>query len=336
MNQKNSQALFKRALKSLVGGVNSPVRAFKSVGMTPRFIDRAKGPWLWDAEGRKYTDYVGSWGAMILGHGRAEALSAIRRDLSKGLSYGACHEREIEMAELLRGAFPKTIEKVRLAGSGTEAVMTALRIARSATGRDITVKFAGGYHGHHDSLLTDAGSGLTTLGIPASKGVPRAWARTTLTLPYNDLEAVERVFAAHRKKIAAVIVEPVACNMGVVPPAPGFLNGLRRMTKAHGAVLIFDEVITGFRVRWGGALGGIPPGPGDAGKNHRRRAPRRGGGRARLFDGRARPARRRLPRGNAFRKSGGLVLRHRHAQGTQKTQPVPEASDSNSRSGGLS
>ncbi|MBI2070846.1 MAG: glutamate-1-semialdehyde 2,1-aminomutase [Elusimicrobia bacterium] len=252
MIRPKSERLFNRAKKILVGGVNSPVRSFKSVGGHPLFIRKAKGPYCWDADGKRYIDLVQSWGALILGHGHPQVLAAARQAMNKGASYGACHENEILLAETLRRAFPKTIERVRLMSSGTEAAMTALRIARGATGRDFIVKFSGGYHGHHDSLLVAAGSGALTLGQPSSLGVPAAWAKTTIVVPYNDLTAVEETFKKTGDKIAAVIVEPAAANMGLVLPKAGFLEGLRSLTRRYGSLLIADEVITGFRLKWGG------------------------------------------------------------------------------------
>ncbi|MBI4369809.1 MAG: glutamate-1-semialdehyde 2,1-aminomutase [Elusimicrobia bacterium] len=247
-----SQELFKRAQEVLVGGVNSPVRSFAGVGETPRFITKAKGALMWDADDNRYLDLVQSWGAIICGHSDPRINRAVNRALPKGTSYGACHEGEIILAEIIRQAFPKTAERVRLMNSGTEAAMTALRLARAAAGRDLIVKFAGGYHGHHDSLLVRAGSGVLTLGQPGSLGVPESWASSTLVLPYNDLAEAERIFAQIGSQIAGVIVEPIACNMGVVKAKPGFLETLRKLTREYGSVLIFDEVITGFRLRWGG------------------------------------------------------------------------------------
>ena len=254
-----SKILFEKAKKVLVGGVNSPVRSFNSVGESPRFIARAKGPRMWDVDDKEYIDYVCSWGAIILGHADPEVTIAVKNALNLGTSYGACHEREIELAELIKRAFPKIIEKVRLCNSGTEATMTALRLARGKTKRDCVVKFAGGYHGHHESLLVSAGSGLMTQGIPSSSGVPKVWAEKTIVLPYSDVHAAEEIFNLRGKEIAAVIVEPVACNMGVVLPKEGFLQSLRRLTKENGSVLIFDEVITGFRLRWGGLSQDVQP-----------------------------------------------------------------------------
>jgi glutamate-1-semialdehyde 2,1-aminomutase len=255
-----SQRAFERGRQLLVGGVNSPVRAFGAVGGTPLVVDRAQGAQIWDVDGNAYLDFVCSWGALILGHANPEVSAAIADQAKRGTSYGMTTELEIELAEMLHRALP-AFERVRFVSSGTEATMSAVRLARAATRRDFIVKFEGGYHGHGDSFLTKAGSGLATLGIVASPGVPQALAELTLDAPYNDLAAVEHLFAKHGSGIAAVIVEPIAANMGVVPPADGFLSGLRELTRRHGALLIFDEVITGFRLCYGGAqtLFGIEP-----------------------------------------------------------------------------
>ncbi|MBI4423748.1 MAG: glutamate-1-semialdehyde 2,1-aminomutase [Elusimicrobia bacterium] len=255
-----SKSLFERASRVLVGGVNSPVRAFRAVGGTPVFMARGRGSRLIDADGRSYIDYCLSWGPLILGHAHPGVTRAAQRAAALGASFGAPTERETLLAERVRAAYP-LMERVRLTSSGTEAVMSALRLARAHTGRELTVKFSGCYHGHSDSLLVSAGSGALTLGRPDSAGVPAAWARSTVVLPYNDLGAVEALFKARGRRIAAVIVEPVVGNMGVVPPLPGFLQGLRRLTRRHGALLVFDEVITGFRLGLGGAqeLFGIGP-----------------------------------------------------------------------------
>ncbi|MHB8527166.1 MAG: glutamate-1-semialdehyde 2,1-aminomutase [Candidatus Acidiferrales bacterium] len=241
-----------RAFKSLVGGVNSPVRALQSVGGAPLIVERASGAHLWDADGREYVDFIGSWGALILGHAHPAIVAAIQEQAARGTSYGMTTELEVDLAERIKRAIP-SIEKIRFVSSGTEATMSAARLARGFTKRDFILKFEGCYHGHADSFLSEAGSGLATLGIASSPGVPAAFAALTLNAPYNDLAAVEKLFAAHPSKIAAVIVEPVAANMGVVPPAPGFLEGLREITRRTGALLIFDEVITGFRLCYGGA-----------------------------------------------------------------------------------
>jgi glutamate-1-semialdehyde 2,1-aminomutase len=230
------------------------VRAFRAVGGTPLVIDRAEGPYVWDADGRQYIDYVCSWGALILGHAHPDIVAAIADQARSGTSYGMTSPLEIELGEKIASALP-SIERIRFVSSGTEATMSAIRAARGFTKRNLILKFEGGYHGHADSFLAEAGSGLATLGISASPGVPESLARLTLNASYNDLAAVERVFAAHRGKIAAVIVEPVAANMGVAPPVLGFLERLREITRNDGALLIFDEVITGFRVAWGGAQG---------------------------------------------------------------------------------
>ncbi|MGA8013360.1 MAG: glutamate-1-semialdehyde 2,1-aminomutase [Candidatus Acidiferrales bacterium] len=246
-----SSELFARAEKILIGGVNSPVRAFRAVGGTPLIIDRAAGSRLWDADGREYLDFVCSWGALILGHAHPDVVAAIADQASRGTSYGMTSPLEIELGERISRAVP-SIERIRFVSSGTEATMSAVRVARAFTKRDLILKFEGGYHGHADSFLVEAGSGLATLGISSSPGVPEALARLTLNAPYNDASAVVKIFAQHSGKIAAVIVEPVAANMGVVPPAPDFLEELRRITQRDGALLLFDEVITGFRLAYGG------------------------------------------------------------------------------------
>ena len=255
-----SEELFERAKRHIPGGVNSPVRAFGSVGMTPRFIARGAGARLWDAEGVEYIDYIGSWGPMILGHAHPAVLASVEAAARDGLSFGAATEREVEMAETICAMVPG-VEMVRMVNSGTEAVMSALRAARGFTGRDKIIKFAGCYHGHTDAMLVQAGSGLMTQGIPGSAGVPAGCTKDTLTAAYNDLESVRALFAANPGEIAAVIVEPVGANMGVVPPAPGFLAGLRSLCDAESALLIFDEVITGFRLGPAGAQGyyGVAP-----------------------------------------------------------------------------
>src|SRR5712672_523486 len=247
-----SEEIFRRATDVLVGGVNSPVRAFRAVGGDPIVVDRAAGARLWDADGNEYIDYVCSWGALILGHAHPKVVEAIAAQARRGTSYGMPTELEVELASKIRAALP-SCEKVRFVSSGTEATMSAVRLARAATGRDFIIKFEGCYHGHSDSFLSEAGSGLATLGIAACPGVPQALAELTLNAPYNDAAAVEKLFDAHRNKIAAVIVEPIAANMGVVAPLPGFLEALRDLTTRDGALLIFDEVIAGFRVCYGGA-----------------------------------------------------------------------------------
>jgi glutamate-1-semialdehyde 2,1-aminomutase len=247
-----SKRLFEAASRVIPGGVNSPVRAFRGVGGEPFFVARGEGPRLWDVDGRRYLDFVGSWGPLILGHAAKPIVDAVAEAARRGTSYGAPTALEVQMAEAITRAYP-SMEMVRLVSSGTEAAMSAIRVARGATGRDLLVKFDGGYHGHADSLLVKAGSGGATLSIPDSRGVPAALAALTVTVPFNDLDAVRAIFRSRGDQIAGVIVEPVAGNMGVVPPTPGFLEGLREETSRHGAVLIFDEVITGFRVAFGGA-----------------------------------------------------------------------------------
>ena len=249
---ERSKRLFERAKEIIPGGVNSPVRAFKAVGGDPLFIAKGSGSRLFDVDGNEYIDYVGSWGPLILGHCHPEVMEALAKVLETGTSYGAPTEREVELAELICEAFA-AIEKVRLTNSGTESTMAALRLARGFTGRSMILKFEGCYHGHGDSLLVKAGSGVATLGLPDSPGVPSELAKLTLTCPFNDLSSVESMFAQYGKQIAAVILEPVVGNMGCVPPRAGFLEGLRKVTSDHGALLIFDEVMTGFRVAYGGA-----------------------------------------------------------------------------------
>jgi glutamate-1-semialdehyde 2,1-aminomutase len=255
-----SRRLFKRASGVLPGGVNSPVRAFGYVGGTPPFIAKATGCRVEDADGNRYLDYVCSWGAIIVGHAHPIVVEAIRGALSQGTTFGAPTELEVEMAERIAAHVP-SVEMLRCVSSGTEATMSALRVARGATGRERIVKFEGCYHGHSDALLAAAGSGVATLGIPGSAGVPAGAVADTLVVPYNDLEAVGEVFRRYPDEVAAVIVEPIAANMGIVLPEPGFLEGLRALCDQHGTVLIFDEVITGFRVGLGGAQGrlGIAP-----------------------------------------------------------------------------
>ncbi|MFC4278938.1 glutamate-1-semialdehyde 2,1-aminomutase [Achromobacter aloeverae] len=252
--------LFERASRSIPGGVNSPVRAFRSVGGTPRFIARAVGPYVWDAEGKRYIDYVGSWGPAILGHAHPDVVRAVQEAAVHGLSFGAPTEAEIELAELLIQRLP-SMEQVRLVSSGTEATMTAIRLARGATGRKKIIKFEGCYHGHADSLLVKAGSGLLTFGNPTSAGVPAEFVEHTLVLDYNDLDGVGAAFEEYGEDIACIIVEPVAGNMNLVKPRAGFLEGLRELCTRHGALLIFDEVMTGFRVGPQGVQGltGIKP-----------------------------------------------------------------------------
>jgi glutamate-1-semialdehyde 2,1-aminomutase len=249
-DRRRSREIFERAEKVLVGGVNSPVRAFRSVGGEPLIIERGNGAYLYDADGNALLDYVCSWGAMLLGHANPAVSAAIAGQAQRGTSFGVTTELELELATLITGAIP-SIEKIRFVSSGTEATMSAARLARGVTQRDFLIKFEGCYHGHADSFLSQAGSGLATLGLAECPGVPEAFAALTLNAPYNDLNAVERLFAQHKDKIAAVIVEPIAANMGVVLPEQGFLAGLRDLTRKNGALLIVDEVITGFRLHDG-------------------------------------------------------------------------------------
>jgi len=260
MKTTRSAKLFVEAQQLIPGGVNSPVRAFRSVGGQPRFIKRAKGSRLYDVDGNSYIDYVLSWGPMILGHAAPSVVSTIKTAATNGTSYGAPTELEVILARMINQAFP-SMEKVRLVSSGTEAVMSTIRVARGFTKRDSILKFEGCYHGHSDYLLAKAGSGLATLGIPDSLGVPADFAKHTLTVPYNDIRAVQQIVKEHRNTLACVMLEPIAANMGVVPPAPEFLSSLRRLTAENGILLIFDEVISGFRVTYGGAqtLYGITP-----------------------------------------------------------------------------
>ncbi|NWG73337.1 MAG: glutamate-1-semialdehyde 2,1-aminomutase [Rubrivivax sp.] len=244
--------LFARAQRVIPGGVNSPVRAFRAVGGTPRFIARAQGPYLWDAEGRRYVDYIGSWGPMILGHGHPAVLEAVRQAAADGFSFGAPTEREVELAEAIIARVP-SVEQVRLVSSGTEAAMSALRLARGATGRPMIVKFEGCYHGHADALLVKAGSGLATFGHPTSAGVPAEVVQHTLVLEYNSLEQLDEAFRVHGDRIACVMVEPIAGNMNFVRASLPFMALLRELCTKHGALLVFDEVMTGFRVALGGA-----------------------------------------------------------------------------------
>jgi glutamate-1-semialdehyde 2,1-aminomutase len=252
MKLERSQKLFEEAQKYLPGGVDSPVRAFKAVGGTPPFIARGQGSRIYDEDGNEFIDYVCSWGPLILGHSHPQVVSALKQVAERGTSFGAPTELEVTLAKMISSAIP-SMEMVRFVNSGTEATMTALRLARAFTGRDKVIKFAGGYHGHADGLLVKGGSGLATLSLPGSPGVPPSYAQNTLVAPYNHAEAVAELFERYPGEIAAVIVEPVAANMGVVPPQPDFLPRLRQMTSQAGALLIFDEVITGFRVAYGGA-----------------------------------------------------------------------------------
>ncbi|HYO81986.1 MAG TPA: glutamate-1-semialdehyde 2,1-aminomutase [Bryobacteraceae bacterium] len=260
MTTTRSEELFARAQRSTPGGVNSPVRAFRGVGGTPRFIERGQGSRLFDVDGNSYIDYICSWGPLLLGHRPPEVIEALSAVLDSGTSFGAPTEREIELAEIAREAFP-SMEMVRLVNSGTEATMSALRVARGFTGRDLTIKFEGCYHGHVDSLLVKAGSGMATLAISDTAGVPDSFAGTTIVVPFNDLDAVRTALSEQGERIAAIIVEPVVGNMGCIPPLPGFLQGLYEEAERAGALLILDEVMTGFRLSWGGAqaLYGLRP-----------------------------------------------------------------------------
>jgi glutamate-1-semialdehyde 2,1-aminomutase len=260
MNLSSSQNLFKRALELIPGGVNSPVRACKSVGADPVFINRAQGCLIFDADANQYIDYVGSWGPLILGHRHPEVIEAIIAVLDRGTSFGAPIDLEVRLAQMVIEAVP-SVEMVRMVNSGTEATMSAVRLARGVTQRNTIIKFDGCYHGHADTLLVAAGSGVATLGIPGSPGVPESVAQHTLSLPYNDIDRLREVMQKQGQSVAGIIVEPVAGNMGLVPPAPGFLEALRELADRYGAILIFDEVMTGFRVAYGGAqaLYGITP-----------------------------------------------------------------------------
>jgi len=260
MKQNKSEEIFKEAQRYLPGGVDSPVRAYKAVGGTPPFISRGQGSRIFDEDGNEFIDYVCSWGPLILGHSHPQVIEALKRVAERGTSFGAPTELEVTLARIITSAIP-SIEMIRFVNSGTEATMTALRLARAFTGRDKIIKFAGGYHGHADGLLVQGGSGLATLSIPGSPGVPESYAANTLVAQYNNSEAVAQILESYPGEIAAVIIEPIAANMGVVPPQPGFLENLRRLTSENGALLIFDEVISGFRVAYGGAQAvfGITP-----------------------------------------------------------------------------
>jgi glutamate-1-semialdehyde 2,1-aminomutase len=260
MNLSNSKKLYERAIRLIPGGVNSPVRACQSVGADPLFIDRAEGCLIVDADGNRYIDYIGSWGPMILGHRHPAVIEAVITILERGTSFGAPTDLEVQLAQMVIDAVP-SVEVIRMVNSGTEASMSAVRLARGITQREIIIKFDGCYHGHADTLLVAAGSGVATLGIPGSPGIPESIARHTLSLPYNDVDALSQVLAEKGDSVAAIIVEPVAGNMGLVPPQKGFLNALRQMCDRHGSILIFDEVMTGFRVAYGGAqaLYGVYP-----------------------------------------------------------------------------
>jgi hypothetical protein len=314
-----NEILFARAQAVIPGGVNSPVRAFRAVGGTPRFIRRAEGAYLWDENGRRYIDYIGSWGPMILGHGHPAVVEAVQRALRDGFSFGAPTEREIELAEAICAHLP-AVEQLRLVSSGTEAGMSCIRLARGFTGRTLFVKFEGCYHGHADALLVKAGSGLATFGHPTSAGVPDEVAQHTLVLPYNDVEALEACFARHADQLAAVMLEPIAGNMNFVRASLPFMRRLRELCSQHGALLIIDEVMTGFRVALGrrakpvrGADPRFLRRPDGAGQGDRRRHAAGGLRRAPRGDGQAGTAGRRLPGRHAERQPGGHRLRSGHA-----------------------
>jgi glutamate-1-semialdehyde 2,1-aminomutase len=317
-SRTRSQALQQRAERFFPAGVNSPVRAFRAVGGAPPFVESAQGAWLTDADGNRYIDYFGSWGPMILGHAFPPVVEAIERAARNSASFGASTAAEADLAERVVACFP-AIEKLRFVSSGTEATMSAVRLARAATGRKVIVKFEGCYHGHADGLLVKAGSGVATFGIPGSAGVPEEIASLTVALPYNDLAQVEAAFTAHPGAIAAVILEPVVGNAGCIPPAPGFLAGLRAITACEGALLIVDEVMTGFRVALGGARRSAPAlrrrrRPGYAGQDRRRRP---AGGRFRRqarFHGHAGASRPRLPGWHPQRQSAGHGCRNRNLE----------------------
>jgi len=319
----NSAALFKRACRVMPGGVNSPVRAFKAVGRTPVFIERGRGSRIYSADGRELIDFCGSWGPLILGHAHNKVVAAVRMAAAKGLSFGACIRAEVELAELLRARVPY-LEMVRLVNSGTEATMTAIRLARGFTGRKKILKFDGGYHGHSDYLLVSAGSGLLTSGIASSAGVPEGVVADVLVAPYNDLDAVALLMEKYSHDVAAIIVEPVAGNMGLVIPEPGFLEGLRKLTADKGALLIFDEVITGFRLgpTTYGVLCGITPDLTCLGKIIGGGIPIGAvGGRAGIMKKLASLG-RRVSGGHAQRQSGGGCRRPKHAESADRGKPV--------------
>ncbi len=320
--RKRSREIFERAEKVLVGGVNSPVRAFRSVGGEPLIIERGSDQYLYDADGNELLDFVCSWGAMILGHANPAISEAIADQARRGTSFGVTTELELELATLITRAIP-FIEKIRFVSSGTEATMSAVRLARGVTKRDLIVKFEGCYHGHADSFLSQAGSGLATLGIAECPGVPQALAALTLNAPFNDLNAVDQIFQQHRDRIAAIIVEPIAANMGVVPPKKGFLKGLSEITKKNGALLIVDEVITGFRLRNGSVqeFFGIEADLTTL-KNHRRRCTRGGLRWACRVDEQCRATWRGVSSGNACRKPVGYASGYSGAQTTHKVRLV--------------
>ena len=319
MTREASERLFAEARELMPGGVSSPVRAFRAVGGSPVFVERGEGAYLVDVDGNRYVDYVLSWGPLVLGHAHPRVVAALEEGVRRGTSYGAPSPLELELARLIREAMP-SIELVRFVNSGTEATMSALRLARAFTERSKIVKFTGCYHGHADLLLVQAGSGVATLGLPDSPGVTQGAVSDTLTAPYNDLAAVEQLFAEHAGEIAAVIVEPVAGNMGLVVPAEGFLEGLRALTEADGALLVFDEVMTGFRVHPGGAqeLYGITPDLTDARQGDRRRASRRCVWRPARDHGAGRARRTRLPGGDALGEPARDDRRDRDASSARR------------------
>ncbi len=316
---QSNAALFERAQRVIPGGVNSPVRAFRAVGGTPRFIARAEGAYMWDAEGRRYIDYIGSWGPMILGHGHPAVLEAVQRAARDGLSFGAPTEREIELAEEIIRHVP-SVEQIRLVSSGTEAGMSALRLARGATGRSKIVKFEGCYHGHADALLVKAGSGLATFGHPTSAGVPPEVVQHTLVLEYNNVEQLEQAFAAHGRELACVMIEPIAGNMNFVRASLPFMKRLRELCTQYGALLVFDEVMTGFRVALGSAQGlyakaipGFAPDLSVFGKVIGGGMPLAAFGGPRQDHAATGPARPGLPGRHAVGQPGGHGLRPGHA-----------------------
>ncbi len=325
-----NEDLFSRAQRTIPGGVNSPVRAFRSVGGTPRFVVRGDGSCVWDADGKRYIDYVGSWGPLILGHADPDTVRAVQDAAAQGLSFGAPTEAEIELAELLTQRVP-SMAMVRLVSSGTEATMSAIRLARGFTGRDTLVKFEGCYHGHADSLLVKAGSGMLTFGNPSSSGVPADLAQHTLVLDFNDAQQLREAFAKHGNGIACVIVEPVAGNMNLIAPKPEFLAAMREMCTQYGAVLIFDEVMTGFRVGPGSAQGlyGITPDLFNLRQGGRWRHAARRLRRAARHHGKDRPARSGLSGRHALGQPAVRCRRPRHAEEDRRARFLRSADGEN-------